>query len=81
MTNPANPTPRPWATSSYSEAAQTSPVELAELGEHKTQCSAKSGRMVALRCGAGHLLGFVSARLVTTVAVLAAVTGIWLMWL
>lgn len=72
---------RPWATSSFSDSAQTSPMDLAALGEHTAQCSAQGGRMVAMRCGAGRLLGFVTARLVSTVAVLAAVVGGLLMWL
>jgi len=56
-------------------------MDLAALGEHTAQCSAQGGRMVAMRCGAGRLLGFVTARLVSTVAVLAAVVGGLLMWL
>lgn len=72
---------RPWATSSFSDTAQTSPMDLAALGEHTAQCSVQGGRMVAMRCGAGRLLGFVTARLVSTVAVLAAVLGALLMWL
>ncbi len=72
---------RPWATSSYSGAAETSPMDLAALGEHTAQCSATHGRLVAMRCGAGRVLGFVTARLVSTVAVLAAVVGALLMWL
>lgn len=74
-------TPRAWATSSFSDSAQTTPMDLAALSEHTAQCSAQDGRMVAVRCGAGRLLGFVTARLVTTVAVLAAVVGALVMWL
>ncbi len=81
MTPTTQPSARPWATSSYSETAQTSPMELAALGEHKAQCSAQSGRVVAVRCGAARVLGFVTARLVTTAAVGAALAGAWLMWL
>lgn len=74
-------TPPSWETSSGGTEADSQPMELATLGEHKTQCSATSGFWVTLRCGVGRLLGFVTARLVTTVAVLIALALAWLMFL
>jgi hypothetical protein len=56
-------------------------MELAALGEHLTQCSAASGRMVAMQCGAQKLRGFMTARLMTTLAVVAALIGaVLLIW-
>jgi hypothetical protein len=72
--------PQRWATSCDGEAAQTAPMELAALGEHTAECSATSGRMAAVQCGAGQVLGFVTARLVTTVAVLVVLIVAGLMW-
>jgi hypothetical protein len=74
-------TPPVWVTSSHGEAAQTRPVDLATLGEHTAHCSSANGKLAAMRCGAGSLLGFVSARLVTTAAVLAIVITALLIWL
>jgi len=81
MTTPLADPARPWATSSYSDTAQTTPMDLATLGEHTAQCSAASGRLVAVRCGAGRLMGFVTARLVSTVAALALLVGTLVLWL
>jgi hypothetical protein len=64
-----------WTTSSYGEAADTTPGELAALREHMTQCTPRSGRLVAMQCGALKLQGFVLARLVTTLAVLAGLAA------
>jgi hypothetical protein len=55
-------------------------MDLEVLGEHVAQCSAANGRLAALQCGAGHMLGFVSTRLVTTGAVVVGLTGALLMW-
>jgi hypothetical protein len=64
-----------WATSSYGETTDTTPMELAALSAHMVQCTAKRGRLVAVQCGVLRLHGFVSARLVTTLAFVAALTG------
>ena len=55
-------------------------MDLAALGDHKQQCSAASGRLVALQCGAGRLLVFVATRLVTTAATVAGIAAALLMW-
>ncbi len=70
-----------WETSSAGEAADTKPTDLATLGEHRAQCCAASGRWEAVRMAAGWVAGFLSVRLVTTVAVLAALAGAVLIWL
>jgi hypothetical protein len=72
--------PTSWDTSSDGAAAHSKPMELATLGEHKTLCSPDSGLWVSLRCGAGQLLSLVTARLVTTGALLAAGVAAWLMF-
>lgn len=64
-----------WSTASFGETTDTTPMDLAALGEHLAQCSARSGRLVAMQCGAQRLRGFVTGRLVTTLALLAALTG------
>jgi hypothetical protein len=70
-----------WDTASEGDDAHTKPGDLATLGAHKAQCSTASGRWVALRMGAGQLGGFLSARLVSTAAVLAALVAALLIWL
>lgn len=71
-----------WSTSTYAQTAETTPAELATLGEHAAQCTARSGRLVALQCGATRIQGFVAARLVTTLLLLVALVGTaLLMWL
>ena len=73
--------PDRWETSSDGEAAHTKPNDLATLGEHHAQCSAASGRWVAMRLEVGRMGGFLSAHLVTTLAVLTALAGALLFWL
>jgi hypothetical protein len=65
-----------WATSCDGESTETTPMELAALGEHLNQCSGTSARMVAVQYVALRLHGFVTARLVTTLAAGAALIGL-----
>ena len=60
-----------WSTASFGDAAETSPMELSVLGEHLQHCSATPGPLVRLRIVAETMNGFVSARLVTTLALLS----------
>jgi hypothetical protein len=60
-----------WSTASFGNAADTSPMELSELGEHLQHCSAQSGLWARLRCGAESVNAFVSTRLITTLALLS----------
>jgi len=69
---PMMSTPPRWSTASFGEAADTTPMELAALGEHLAQCSARNGRLATLQCWAERLREFVSGRLITTLALLAA---------
>jgi len=59
-----------WSTSCFGDAAQTSPMELSVLGDHLQHCSATPRPLVRLRCAAEALNRFVSARFVTTLALL-----------
>ncbi len=67
---------RDWATSSHSDAADTSPGELMALGVHVDHCNGSRGRWFALQCAADSVLGFMAPRLVTTMVVLAVVFGV-----
>lgn len=60
-----------WTTSSDGDTADTKPMDLAALHAHKTQCTSRRGRLVAMQCGALKLQGFVLGRLVTTLALVA----------
>jgi hypothetical protein len=64
-----------WSTSAYGQAADTTPMELAELSLHQRQCTALNARLVALQCAALRLVGVASCRLVTTLLLVAAVAG------
>jgi hypothetical protein len=68
--------PRDWSTASFGDAADTSPLELAALGSHLSLCQGTRGRLFALRCVADSTRGFVAARFVTTLAILALLIGI-----
>ena len=71
MNTDASSIPR-WATASYGDVADTSPMELSALGEHLAVCSGSRGRFLALRRTAEAVHGFASARFVTTLVVASA---------
>lgn len=71
----ANPAPS-WSTSTFSNQADTSPMELSALGEHLGHCKGAHGRLFSLHCVAETLNGFLSSRLVTTLVVAALLIGI-----
>lgn len=58
-----------WSTASFGGAADTSPMELLDLGDHLSLCRGGSGRWFALRCAVETVHAFLAARLVTTVVV------------
>jgi hypothetical protein len=58
-----------WSTASFGDTANTSPVELAALGEHLRHCRGSRGNLFTLRCLAESMNGFVAQRFVTTLAV------------
>ena len=70
----ANPAPN-WSTSTYSNSADTSPMELSALGEHMDHCKGTHGRLFTLHCVAETLNRFLSSRLVTTLVVAALLIG------
>ncbi len=65
-----------WSTSSFGDAAHTSPMELSALGEHLDLCKGLRGRLFAMQCMAETLNGFVAARFVTTLVVAAVLIGV-----
>ena len=69
-----------WTTACDGEPPETLPAELAVLREHVAQCSAARGHFITLRCGLAWLLQAVTARLVTTTAVIAVLAAAAMMW-
>jgi len=67
---------RPWATASFAEAADTSPMELSALGDHVDHCNGSRGRMFGLQCAADSLIAFIAPRFVTTAVIVAFVFGV-----
>ncbi len=65
-----------WSTASFGESADTSPMELSALGEHLDVCKGTRGRLFAMHCVAETVHGFVAARFVTTLAVVALLIGV-----
>jgi len=65
-----------WATASFGADADTSPMELSALGEHLHVCKGSRGRLFALYCAADAMHGFVAARFVTTLVVVALLIGV-----
>jgi hypothetical protein len=68
--------PLSWSTASFGEAPDTSPMELSALGKHLHLCRGSNGRLVALRCAAASLHGFVAARFVTTLVAVTLLIGL-----
>ncbi|HEY5581983.1 MAG TPA: hypothetical protein VIK56_12630 [Rhodoferax sp.] len=65
-----------WSTASFGDTADTSPMELSALGEHLDLCKGSRGRLFALHCVAQTLKGFVAARFVTTLVLVALLIGV-----
>lgn len=65
-----------WSTASFDDSADTLPIELSALGEHLNQCKGSHGWLFALQCAAQSIEGFVAARFVTTLAVVALSIGV-----
>ncbi len=65
-----------WSTASFGETADTSPMELSELGEHLDSCKGKHRRLLALQCAGESLHGFITARFVTTLVVVTSLIGV-----
>ena len=69
-----------WSTASFGGSTDTSPMELDALGEHLSHCSAGHGGFFAVHCAAERMNAYFSARLITTVVMVALmVVGISLL--
>jgi hypothetical protein len=64
---------RPWATASFADTADTTPMELSALGD---RCNGSRGRMFRLQCAADAMIAFVAPRFVTTAVIVALVFGV-----
>lgn len=62
-----------WSTASFGGSTDTSPMELDALGDHLSHCSAVHGRFFPVHCAAERFNAYVSARLVTTLVVVALI--------
>ena len=67
---------RPWATASFADTADTTPMELSALGAHVDRCNGSRGRMFRLQCAADAMIAFVAPRFVTTAVIVALVFGV-----
>lgn len=65
-----------WSTASFGDAADTSPMELAALGEHLDLCKVSHSRVFALHCFAETMMGFVATRFVTTLVLVALLIAV-----
>lgn len=65
----------PWHTASLGGTANTSPMELQQLGHHVQQCSHARNRLFLWRSGVGALHQGLLARFVTTLTVAVALLG------
>ena len=62
-----------WRTSSFGSPADTSPLELAALGEHLSRCvEQRRGLLSGLQCMRDALNDFAAARVMTILALFAA---------
>lgn len=68
------------STASNGFAADTSPGDLSELGDHLGSCQNSHRHLLTLRCAATSVRGFVATRLVTTAMVGVAFLGMYI-WL
>lgn len=67
---------RPWATASFADAADTTPMEISALEAHVDRCNGSRGRMFRLQCAADAMIGFVAPRFVTTAVIVALAFGV-----
>lgn len=65
-----------WRTASFGDAPDTSPIELAALGEHLDLCIGSRGRTFTLRCLAESLNDFLASRFVTILGVVSILLGV-----
>ncbi|MEP7099432.1 MAG: hypothetical protein ABI781_02915, partial [Burkholderiales bacterium] len=60
-----------WSTASFGSAADTSPRELAALGEHLRRCAAERGSLFPLKSAAETLNRLAEPRLITIIVLFA----------
>ncbi len=60
-----------WSTSSFANAADTSPLELFDLAEHLQRCRRSRGRLFGALCMSDSVDQFLAQRFMTTVVVSA----------
>ena len=63
-----------WSTSSFGSPPDTSPMELAALGEHLSRCAGQRGSLFALKCACEALNEFAAPRLITMLALFVLVS-------
>ena len=77
VAHPADrPARRPWATATFADTADTTPMELSALGAHVDRCNGSRGRLFRLPCATDAMIGFVAPRFVTTALIVALVFGV-----
>ena len=64
------------SAASFGDVAGTSRRELSALGEHLDLCKVSHGRVFALHCFAETMRGFVAARFVTTLVLVALLIAV-----
>lgn len=69
-----------WSTSSFGDAPGASTAELSALRDHTLHCRGAHVGLFVLQCGAEAMTGFVAARQVTTLAIVAALVGVAWWW-
>lgn len=68
--------PGSWSTASFGGSPDTSPIELSSLGEHLGLCKNPRGHLFALHCAAETMRGFMLARFVTSLLVIALLISV-----
>ena len=63
-----------WRTSSFASPPETSPAELAELGEHLRLCQQRRGTLFKAGDAADMLNGFLAPRFVSTLVIVVVLT-------
>jgi hypothetical protein len=63
------PSPAVWSSASFGDAAETTPGELAALGEHLSRCQRKQSRLFAMHCMVESTGSFLLSRVITTLVV------------
>ena len=63
-----------WSTSSFGSPPDTSPMELAALGEHLSRCAGQRESLFALKCAGEALNEFAAPRLMTMLALFVLVS-------